>query len=233
MAIAGKDTVIVIDDVNLSGFFDSLDEEDSIAALIATGFGKSAVVRVPGLKDGKLSLTGFFDSAVDGVDEELRTLFTSARVITVGLEGLVIGKPTTLVYPLTTSYRRMAKVDDVLKISAEAEASDGGLAFGHSHHALTAETGTMNGASVDNAASSANGGVAHLHVTAATLTSATVKIQHSVDDAVWADLITFAAVTARTKERKAVTGTVNRYTRAIVSAFTGTSFTFTAAFARL
>lgn len=232
MAISGKDTRILFDDVELSQYFESLDLEDMQIALPATGFGVGSIVRVLGLKDGKASLTGFFDNAVDGSDEELRVQLGTPKVFTSGIEGLAIGKVVSLLSLWRTLYHPSAKVDDVVKISVEAESERGAIAHGFSLHNLTAETGTVNGASVDNGAASAGGGVAHLHVTAATLTSATVKIQHSVDDSVWADLITFAAVTGRTKERKTVTGTVNRYTRAIVSAFSGTTFTFAAAFAR-
>jgi hypothetical protein len=96
-------------------------------------------------------------------------------------------------------------------------------------HPLGAETGAGSGTSVDNAASSANGGRGNLHVTAAT-GSGTVKVQHSTDNAVWADLVTFTAATGATSETKEVTGTVNRYLRA--NHAPGTSITYVLGFAR-
>ncbi len=60
----------------------------------------------------------------------------------------------------------------------------------------------------------ANGASGYLQVTAITLSgrpSVTIKIRHSADDATYADLITFTAVTARGAERKTVAGTVNRH----------------------
>jgi len=82
-------------------------------------------------------------------------------------------------------------------------------------------TGPLSGSGtgVDNGASSADGGSAYLHVTAHDRTAgdetATIKVQHSADDITYADLITFDAIASATPQaqRKAVTGTVNRWTR--------------------
>jgi hypothetical protein len=50
----------------------------------------------------------------------------------------------------------------------------------------------------------------------ATITGFVGKIQHSTDDSIWSDLITFTNVTATpAKERLTVAGTINRYTRFI------------------
>jgi hypothetical protein len=96
-------------------------------------------------------------------------------------------------------------------------------------HPLGAESSTGNGSSVDNSASSANGGRANLHVTAAT-GSGTVICQHSADNSVWVDLITFTATAAATSETKEVDGTVNRYTR--TRHVPGTSITYVMGLAR-
>lgn len=60
-----------------------------------------------------------------------------------------------------------------------------------------------------------NGGVGYVQVPDLTLggyDSATVNVRHSADNAVWATLLTFTAITtAPSAERKTVTGTVNRY----------------------
>ncbi|MGH2671038.1 MAG: hypothetical protein ACRDH5_18335, partial [bacterium] len=106
-------------------------------------------------------------------------------------------------------------------------------------HALTGESVTGNSSpGIDNTVSSPNGGVGTLHVTANTRDAGTIviKIQHSVDDTAWVDLITFATVNfaVTTKERLSVAGTVNRYVRAlwtVTGATTGT-YTFHTNFAR-
>ena len=90
--------------------------------------------------------------------------------------------------------------------------------------------------SVDNSASSANGGAGTLHVPTNTVNgNTTIKIQHSANNSTWADLISFTVVGASTKtsELKAVSGTVNRYLRATAStAGSSGSITFMVAFAR-
>jgi len=57
-------------------------------------------------------------------------------------------------------------------------------------------------------------------------------VQHSTDNSSWSDLCTFTAVSVVGSEILTGTGTVNRYVRYIISAFTGTSVTFAVAFAR-
>jgi hypothetical protein len=75
---------------------------------------------------------------------------------------------------------------------------------------------------VDNGGASSNGIIANLHITASNQ-STIAKIQHSVDNSTWVDLVTFASIAAgRGAERKIVTGTVNRYLRATWSGTLGT-----------
>jgi hypothetical protein len=75
---------------------------------------------------------------------------------------------------------------------------------------------------VDNGGASSNGIIANLHITASDQ-STIAKIQHSVDNSTWVDLVTFASIAAgRGAERKIVTGTVNRYLRATWSGTLGT-----------
>lgn len=84
-----------------------------------------------------------------------------------------------------------------------------------------------------------NGGAGCIAVPALTLggyTNAAVKIRHSADNAAWADLISFTAITAApATERKTVTGTINRYwstSGAYSGAGTGQSITPVIGFAR-
>jgi hypothetical protein len=93
---------------------------------------------------------------------------------------------------------------------------DGLLDVGVSLSDLTAISADTNGTTVDGGAATANGGVAHLHVTAFTgLTSDSVIVEHSTNDSVWATLGTFTSVTGTTSERLVIAAgtTVNRYLR--------------------
>jgi hypothetical protein len=76
-----------------------------------------------------------------------------------------------------------------------------------------------------------SGLAAHLHVSAFTGTTLTVKVQHSVDNTVWVDLVTFVAKVAVGSERQVVSGNVNRYLRELRTA-TITAVTFAVAAAR-
>jgi len=90
----------------------------------------------------------------------------------------------------------------------------------------TALSATGNGTSVDNLASSANGAHANLHILVSSGGTWALIIEHSVDNAAWATLITFTSDgSAVASEHGTASGTVNRYTR---FTYTRTSGTLTA-----
>lgn len=61
-------------------------------------------------------------------------------------------------------------------------------------------------------ASTVNGGVGYAQCSAFSgLTNVVLKIRHSPDDVTYADLVTFATITAKGGQRVAVSGTVDRY----------------------
>lgn len=86
---------------------------------------------------------------------------------------------------------------------------------------------------VDNGSSTAFGAQAYYQLTAFTGTDITVSIQHSADNATWANLVSFTqATTVNTFQRVTVanTTTVNRYVQAIATTsggFTAASFQVT------
>jgi hypothetical protein len=86
----------------------------------------------------------------------------------------------------------------------------------------TSRSATLTGSSVDNGASSANGALAHLHVTVSSGGTWAFKIQDSANDSDWADLITFSADgSAVAAERGDVAGTVDQYLRAVYTRTSG------------
>ena len=78
-------------------------------------------------------------------------------------------------------------------------------------------TVTVNGATIDQAAATADGAVFNLHVTAwATLTSNDITIEDSATGSSgWATIATFAQYTGLTSERVEITGAVKRYVRVV------------------
>ena len=112
--------------------------------------------------------------------------------------------------------KRATPVDGVVKMSAEFTSSTGEEDV-ISLHALAQETADGNGTTVDNGASSANGGAVYLHVTEMT-TALAVTVRHSTDNFVSSDVLlaTFTAdPAAGTAQRIALTGTINRYVRVV------------------
>lgn len=239
MAKHARNTSILVDQYDLSTYLKSVSINGNAAMLDATHFQAAAKVYVPDVVEAKLSAEGFF--AVDAVnarasEDVLRAALgtETQHILTVSPEGATLGKPSLLLLADETKYDTSFPATNLLMATAEFQASLG-LAAGVIVQALGALTATGNGTSVDNSASSANGGVAHLHVVNVSGTSPTLdgKIQHSSDGSTWADLVTFDQVTDVTSQRITVTGTINRYLRFIRTVGgTSPSFTLAAAFAR-
>jgi hypothetical protein len=187
----------------------------------------------PGLAESQLSLGGFYDPAAGASDEQIATLMDgTAHPVTVSYQGAtVIGQRAVLMQVRQDSAPISSSVDAMVEITS-GRSSDGGKHGGIILKEHDAETSTGNFAGVDAGALSTFGAVGHLHVTAFDGTDATVKITDSVDEGVYADLITFTQATDVTSERVAAAGTVNRWTRVELTG-TFTSITFIVGFARL
>lgn len=195
-----------------------------------------------GLSKGTLAQKGFYDDAANASNDALVALSGSDRVLLYGLAGNVIGRKCRIIAgALQAKYNRLMSRGALHRANADY-AIDGRVDEGVLLRALGSDTGASGNtqsSSVDNAASSANGGIGVLEVSALTLgggTSVTFKVRHSVDNSTWADLIIFANVTAApAAEAKTVAGTVNRYlasSYAFNGSPTGQSVTNAIAFAR-
>ena len=170
----------------------------------------------PGLEDITLNLDGLFDStngAGTAFDNIIAAITGESTVATsVAPSGFAVTNPVWLLGTKTISY----------------EVSSSAPGLGVSLADLAAITATGNGTSVDNAAGTTNGGIAHLHVTDVSGTTPTlaVIIQHSTNNSTWSTLASFTSATAATSQSVAFTGTVNRYVRASYTAG-GTTPSFT------
>lgn len=239
----GKNTVILFDAFDLSTYFNSVSTTAMAEAVETTTFGSANKTYAIGQKDGSVSFEGLFDGSTDAVDEVLATAVAAAskKIITVGSEGAGIGRKANLLNTDETSYEISSAVADMVTISAEAQASGtvGGIDGGVLLAAQQAVTASGQNTSVDNAASTPNGGVGHLHVTGNTRDgAATIKIQHSANNSTFADLVVFTNTTnsTTTSERIEVAAgtTINRFVRVNISSLGGSSgsLTITVGFAR-
>ena len=237
--IHGKNAVVLHGAYALTSFLNDGSISASVETAETTSFGNSAKTFVTGLRDGTLSASGMFDGAASAVDEVLTASIGSDSLspVTFAPNGAVIGQRVVLLQAKTTSYDVSSPVGDVVSVSYDAQA-DGGLDHGVSLADLASISATTNSTSNDNTASTANGGLAQVHVTVNSRSSnSTIKVQHSSDNSTWADLASFTVVatTITTSERVAVAAgtTVNRYLRAQNTLAAGTgSITYQVSFAR-
>ena len=245
----GKGSKVYLDEFDMSAYLNSTDVTHTQDTAETTVYGASSRAFIASQASGTLSFGGLIDATntAGTSDKEFEAILGSAThpVLTVAIEGGTIGNRAIIARANETSYTMATPVADVNSLTADFQCSadpannvDFGVA---SAVQLTTGASIAHGslgnlASVDNAASSANGGAALLHVPANTVDGATtIKVQHSADDAVFVDLVTFTDVGASTitSQLSAVTGTVNRYLRVTAStAGSSGSITFMVSFAR-
>lgn len=245
----GKSTSVYLDEFDMSAYLNSTDVTHTQDTAETTVYGASSRAFIASQASGTLSFAGLIDATntAGTSDKEFEAILGSAThpVLTVAIEGGTIGNRAVIARANETSYTMATPVADVNSLTADFQCSadpannvDFGVA---SAVQLTTGASIAHGslgnlASVDNGASSTNGGAALLHVPTNTVDGATtIKVQHSADDAVWVDLVTFTAVGASTitSQLSAVTGTVNQYLRVTAStAGSSGAITFMVSFAR-
>lgn len=236
MSNPGYQTRLLVGKYDLSGYVTSVTVDRTRNTPEVTVFqpGTSTPHRdyIAGRADSTVAIDGLFDPETGASDEIINEITDGTeQIITISPQGAVaVGDRAVLVSGFQDSAPLSVSGDDAVKFTSGRKGS-GAARGGVVLHDHVAETTTGNQSSVDNAASSAYGAVAHLHVTAFDGTNAVVKVTDSTDNSTFADLVTFTTVTAATSERKSVTGTVNRYVRVELSG-TFTSITFTVGFAR-
>jgi hypothetical protein len=249
----GKATAIFLDSLDASPYFNSADSPRTIGTADVTAFGATGKAYIAGLEDAVLNASGFFDGDVGQIDDRLWALSSSATATYPATYcpdgGCIIGRQARLADCWNTSVTPSSPVGGAVTLKMSAQVS-GAVDWGKVLNDRTAytTTGTFLSASVDwgTGSTSAAGGQANIHVTTNTRTVATtVKVQHSVDNSVWVDLITqvvpagvaidathpFGQPTAYAP--MLAPGTVNRYVRASVTTVAGSgTITAVVAFAR-
>ena len=233
----GKNVNVFVNEYDFSTYFNDVSATSTVETAEVSAFGSSAKEYIVGLLDGTVSLSGMFDGTATGTDVVFSTVLgsTTKQNVIVAPSGHSNGATAIVLEADDTSYEVSGAVADVVQTSAEFQSSDG-VEHGKILSSGSAITATGSGTSVDNATSSANGGVGFVSVPTNTRNgNITVKVQQSADNSTFTDLITFTVVTStqKTFERVEVTGTVARYLRVnyTVAGSTG-SATPVVAFAR-
>lgn len=229
----GKSGTVLVGAYNLSSMFNDMTIGRAKQAVQTTTYGDTSHDFIEGLREGRIELTGLFDGVADKADDRLHTAFVASTLtpVTVSPSDTTAGNKAFIAQVWNTDYNVTSPVEDVVATGATMLADDRGVEVGHWHANLAQQSGALEYSSIDNGASSANGGVGTLHVTQFNGVNATVKVRDSADNVTFADKLSFATVTGLTSEYKTVTGTINRYTRIELSG-TFTTITLAGAFAR-
>ena len=203
---------------DLSGDVGAINSAGSPRGILeVTAINKAGKERVCGLTDGQLEFATWFDDAALMEHVALKSLPTGSGNVLWALGGS-IGSVAALLYAKQINYDWVAGQDRSLAGRIMCQADGTPLEWGN---LLTpgkvTHTGATNGASRDDAASSAYGIVGAIHCTAFTGTNITVVIQESSNNGAtdpWATKLAFAQIAAaQSAERKTATGTVERYVR--------------------
>ncbi len=227
----GKNVNVFVNEYDFSTYFNDVSATTSVETAEVSAFGSNAKEYIVGLLDGTVSLSGMFDGTATGTDVVFSAVLgsTTKQNVIVAPSGHSNGASAIVLEADDTSYEVSGAVADVVQTSAEFQSSDG-VEHGKILSSGTAISSTGNGTSVDNALSSANGGVGFLSVPTNTRNgNITVKVQQSADNSTFTDLVTFTVVTStqKTSERVEVAAgtSVARYLRVnyTVAGSTGTA----------
>lgn len=217
-----------VDGINLSGDIGAINRiAGGPAAMDVTGIDKEAPERIGGVRDGGIEASAWFNPATGQAHETFAALPTGDRLVS-ALVGTAIGDPGASVLAKQINYDGSRANDGALSYGVQDLANGFGLEWGELHTAaLRTDTAATNGAGVDaipDAAATAFGVQAYLHVAAFTGTSAVVKLQESSDNGAgdaFADVSggAFVAVTTAPQAQRIGTGTqaIERYLRVVTT----------------
>ena len=210
---------------NLSGDVGSVDAISSpMGVLEATAINKSAVERLPGLRDGMVEFSTYFNPTALQEHAALKTLPRTDTVVTYA-RGTTIGNPSAAMVGKQIDYAPSRGDDGSLVFKVSAQANGFGLDWGRQVTAgVRSDTTATNGAALDLGTGTLSFGLqAYLQVFSFTGTSVTIKLQGSSDNGAdaYADITggAFTTVTARTSERIQTSRTlaVERFIRVVTT----------------
>lgn len=240
MAI-GKSDRFLMNGYNLAEYMQSVETEGKKDVLDASVLASTDKQWQQGFRGGNLDAAGIFDADEtneDAIHNVLSTAFTdgASNVLTVGVGFFAVGTPCIMMDACQGSYKMPINIGDLITVSADFESSNS-YNFGHFLMSSAQAAGTNNGSSVDNAASTANGGLLHVHLHNDDASDVDVKVQHSTDGSSWADLTgaavpNLSATHASGSATVAAGTTVNRYLRAVATVTGGDTLLVSVAFAR-
>lgn len=241
--VHGKDARVYLGSRDISSDLSSIEVSGTIDTHDVTTFGSNDWREFDaGIGSWEASVSGFYQTntglTVSTIERQFESLIGSnsvgAAVLSVYMEDADgVGDSGFLCSEgVNNKFSIPVSVADVTKISGTIQGNGRMSLDARLLKPLGVISTTTTGTSYDATAASTSGGRGNLHVTAATGTGGTVKIQHSTDNSTWVDLITFTAATAATSETKTCTGSVYRYLRYQATINATSSLTFVVGFGR-
>jgi hypothetical protein len=240
---SGRCTRILFNDADLSSILNdaersyAVDTHEVTAFATSTGGCTTDKAYIGGHRDATLSVSGMAQTSTDAVQRTVEAALQSStkQHWSIGFGGSTVGGPADLVMADVTDFTVTAPTADVVAVSADSQAS---LARSGrwliSPVAATTSTGAFAGV-VDYSTAvgtSTNGALVHLHVTSATTSTGSVKVQHSTDGATWADLATLTFSSGPSVTASTLTGSVKEQVRGRVHQLSTAGATIGLAFAR-
>ena len=237
MAIHGKATGVLLGEFDPTRYFTDMSLGRSLDTHDSSGFMADDKEYTSGMNDSTFSASGFYQGVLSNVEEDFEDHLGDGgadMLYLIVLGGWAIGSRSYIGQCLGTGFDITAPVADLVSTSFTMQGQPGlrGATIVLPH---VEATGDLNGASLDNLASTPDGGVVQVHVTANSLDDTTVvTLQHPTDDSVWVDLQEFTTIAAATgtSERFTIAGSINRYTRVIIETSGTGQIVVTAALAR-
>jgi hypothetical protein len=194
-----------------------------------------------GFKEGSLETTGIFDSdtaTADKIHDILSTAWTAGtnNIVTASRGAITVGSAAIMMDGPQLTYEVPMSVGELIMSNATFRA-DEHIDFGVFLMNALQAAGTNDGTSVDNGAATENGGFMQVHLVNDDASDVDIKIQHSDDDSIWADLTgatvtNLSAANATGSATVAAGTTVEQYVRAVATVTGGDTTLVTVAFAR-
>lgn len=218
MALAGDHIQILVDGYDLTGDHNKIVVNDMRKMLPASAFGEGVEKYLAGQRQPKLEHNGYLNPVAGRSHPVLN------GVLVDGVVSVLVGQNTDPavgdpVYNLVTQqeqYASNSEFGSVVPFAAMFSNRLGQRAGWGVALAVPSDiTNTTNGSSVDNGASSDDGGVAFLHILQATATDTySIVVEDSSDNSNWSTVDTFTLDgSAIGSERLALSGTLERYLR--------------------
>lgn len=215
--VHGKNSAFLHGAYRLSPWINSVKTTQTTQAADTSHFESNSKTYIVGQNDGTITFAGLYDGTTGAINDVMSAAIQSGVVtpVTFTPEGVSVGAAAVLALSESTTYDIENKVSDVEAINGTVQVT-GGITPGVLLSDASDISASTDFDSVDLGAGSTLGARSFLHVITNTSDDDfDAVVQHSTDNTVWVDLITFTTVPTVTtsSEYLSVTGAVNRYVR--------------------